>query len=324
MRSTLLSKLHRLDPRDDHRRFSMTLRRITCCLALCITIGAGVVDSQQSTGGLFPDPFVIEHAVTVTEPDGGSFTGEPVVDHYGGSMIVSARPDGSRLIVDFARRELTEIRPSSATYTVITFDRFAQLTREYQSLEGAPVVKRDEGDAPELTFRVSDGSPSGQVKMASAQTLSASAGILDRPGLRRVEVTAENDGELAEQPALEAWVDTSHRFSPRAMDAVEDFELEILGAASDEQGRAPLKALATARRHSDGAVPVITARPTLQGGGLIEDVATRIEPLDAFPTDLVKIPEGFRRTAHPLELMVAHAEREAELRTLMSGNGGGR
>lgn len=297
----------------------MTFTRTAFCLALCITVGAGLVDAQQTSGGLFPEPFVVEHAVTITEPDGGSFTSEPVVDHYGGSMIVSVRADGSRIIVDFARRELTEIRFSSATYTVITFDRFAQLSRDYQSLEGPPVLKSTGEDTPEFEFKVSETDPAGSTKMTTAKALSTSGGVLDRPGLRRLEVMVETDGEPAAQPALEAWVDSNHRFSPQAMDAVEDFELGVLGASADERGMVPLKALATARRHADGAVPVITARPTLQGGGLIEDVATRIEPLVAFPTDLVSIPEGLKRTAHPLELMVAHAEREAELRELMGG-----
>lgn len=287
-------------------------------VGLAIGLGASVVGAQQTTGGLFPTPFLVEHAVTITEPDGGSFTGEPVVDHYGGSMIVSERSDGSRLIVDFARRELTEIRPSSATYTVITFDRFAQLSREYQSLEGPVETKRAGEDEPEISFRVIESPPAGTVKIASSGSLSKSQILLERPGLRRVEVNVETDGEPSDETSLEAWVDSSHRFSTQAMDAVEDFELGVLGASTDEMGKIPLKALATARRHAGGAIPIITARPTLQGGGLIEDVASRIEPLDAFPVDLVSIPEGFQRTAHPLELMVAHAEREAELRRRMS------
>jgi hypothetical protein len=301
----------------------MTPVRAAAILSLLLTIafaGPHVTLAQQSAGGLFPSPFLIEHSVIITEPDGESFMSDPVVDHYGGSMIVSERSDGSRLIVDFARRELTEIRPSSGTYTVITFDRFAQLSREYQSLEGPPKLKREtEGDGPKITFRVRENRPGGAVKMASAGSLSAAEELLDRPELRRIEVTVETDGEPAASPAVEAWVDSGRRFSPQALDAVEDFELEVLAAATDEPGTIPLKALAAARRHSNGAIPILTARSTRRGGGLVEDVAARIEPLEALPTDLVTIPEGFRRTAHPLELMVAHAEREAELRRLMGG-----
>ncbi len=323
MRFSVFSPHRSSDSRDDHRRSPMTRNTFTVSLVL-MALAAAPLCAQQTSGGLFPEPFLVEHAVTVTEPGGGSFTSEPVVDHFGGSMIVSVRPDGSPLIIDFPRREVTEIKLSSATYTVITFDRFAQLSREYQSLEGPPAVNSTGEDTPEIEFQVSEINPAGSTKMATAKALSTSGGVLDRHGLRRIEVAVATDGESAAEPALEAWVDSNHRFSPRAMDAIEDFELEVLGASAEESGLVPLKAVAMARRHADGAVPLFTARPTLQGGGLIEDVATRIETLDALQIELVSIPEGFSRTAHPLEMMVAHAHREAELRTLMSGSAEGR
>ena len=83
--------------------------------------------------------------------------------------------------------------------------------------------------------------------------------------------------------------------------------------------------LPLARGEADGAVPILTVRSLssgADGAGSVEDSARRIEALDAFPVDLVSVPEGFRRTPHPLELMVAHAEREAELRRLMGGGSG--
>jgi hypothetical protein len=67
---------------------------------------------------------------------------------------------------------------------------------------------------------------------------------------------------------------------------------------------------------------VASARNRGDGAGRVEDVALRVEPLAVLPTDLVTVPEGFKRTAHPLEIMVAHAEREAELRRLMGGEAG--
>ena len=301
----------------------MTPVRAAAILSLLLTIafaGPRVTLGQESAGGLFPSPFLIEHTVTITEPDGSAFTGEPVVDHYGGSMIVSLRADGSRLIVDFARRELTEIRPSSGTYTVITFDRMAQLTREYQLLEGPPSQRAtDVEEPPEITFRVNEGGPTGATKIASATALSLAAPLLEKSEIRRLEITTQRDGKASTEPALEAWMDPNHRLTRRALDAVEDFELEVLGATADEAGLTPLKALATARRHAEGAMPIATARLTQRGGGRVEDVATRIESLDTIPIDLVSVPEGLQRTAHPLEVMVAYAEREAELRRLMGG-----
>ena len=45
----------------------------------------------------------------------------------------------------------------------------------------------------------------------------------------------------------------------------------------------------------------------------MEDIATRLEPIEQLSVDLVKVPEGYQRTPHPLEQMVAFAEDEAEL-----------
>ena len=38
-----------------------------------------------------------------------------MTDYYGGTWIVSVRPDGSRLVIDLARRELTEVAQQEAT-----------------------------------------------------------------------------------------------------------------------------------------------------------------------------------------------------------------
>jgi hypothetical protein len=66
--------------------------------------------------------------------------------------------------------------------------------------------------------------------------------------------------------------------------------------------------------------PMVAGRPE---AGTVEDVATRIEPLPTVPKVLLTVPDGFHRVPHPLEIMVAHAEREAELRSLMSVEGEG-
>jgi len=300
----------------------MSLTRLAHCLTICslacVAAWTGTAAaSQQLSGGLFPSPFLVEHVVVTTEPDGASFASDPVIDHYGGSMIVSVREDGSRLVVDFARRELTEIRPSSGTYTVITFDRLAQLTRKLRRIEGPPIAEPEpDGASNEVRLDVRELETTGATKVATA-ALAAASPLLDRPGLRRFEVTVEIAGEASSEPAIEAWLNPEHQLVPAALDAVEDFELHVLGAATDPDALIPLKALAATRRHADGAVPIATARPTRTGDGRIEDVALRVEALDAFPVDLVAIPEGLKRTTHPLEIMVAHAEQEAELRRLM-------
>ncbi len=71
----------------------------------------------QDPGGsaLFARPFVVEHRIVQTDPDGSVFETPPVTDTYGGSWIVSSRPDGSRVIVDFARREITTVDASKSS-----------------------------------------------------------------------------------------------------------------------------------------------------------------------------------------------------------------
>jgi len=296
------------------------MRVFVISFAAATALAAVAARAQQSSAGLFPSPFLVEHQVIVTDPDGGSFTSDPVVDHYGGSMIVSVRSDGSRLIVDFARRELTEIRPSSGTYSVISFDRMTQLTRDLQRLEGGPVAEpKRGGDGPEIELRVADSGPGATPAIASADAVArATAGRPKLAVARRVEVDRVADDGTSE-PVVELWFEPDVRFGAPALDAIENFEVEVLGATAGAEGLVPLRATAEARRFAGGAVPVVSARRMANGAGRIEDVALRVERLDAFPTDLVQVPEGLQRVAHPIEIMVAHAEQEAELRRLMGG-----
>jgi len=73
--------------------------------------------------------------------------------------------------------------------------------------------------------------------------------------------------------------------------------------------------LAAARAHAAGAFPVRTLRRTAvaETAVTIEDVATRLEPLASFPDELLRVPDGYRRVSHPLEVMVAYEEQEAAL-----------
>src|SRR3954468_13001252 len=101
-----------LHPGSQHllRRF-----RLAALLALAIPAAAGA-----QLGPLFPEPFRVEHHLVQDDGDGSRFVGEPVTDTYGGSWIVSQRPDGSRLIVDLVRRELTEVRTAKGVYWTVS------------------------------------------------------------------------------------------------------------------------------------------------------------------------------------------------------------
>jgi len=269
--------------------------------------------ATQVTGPVFPQAFVVEHGLVQTDADGSVFATDPVTDTYGGSWIVSQRADGSRVIVDFSRREITEVRPAETRYSVLGFDRMAQLLRELAVLEGG-------GEASSKTAEGQEDARLRVVELEAAKTGGKTGRPADRPGVRHLRVLRDGPNGADDQILLDAWFDPEIRLGARALAALDHFEMEILGAGA----RAALvpKALAAARLEAAGALAVLTRRPMVAGAaasGSIEDVTHRVETIDAVPLDLVTVPEGFRRTPHPLELMVAHAEREAELNALMGG-----
>ena len=302
-----------------------TLNNVVAAAALVAAIAASPAFAQQTAGVLFPAAFVVEHGVVQTDADGTIFATEPVTDYYGGSWIVSERADGSRLVVDFARREITEIQPVSASYTVIGFDRMAGLLRELQAIEGggAPAAKAavadSEDEGPRLRVVEARVGEESHLKRASLANP-----LIERPGVRHLQVLRDDPRTGRTSTVLDAWFDPQIRFGSAALEALDGFEAEVLGATAGDLKSSPAAALALARGET-GSLPILTVRSASfngSGAGSVEDSARRIEVLDAFPVDLVSVPEGFRRTPHPLELMVAHAEREAELRRLMGGGSG--
>lgn len=259
-------------------------------LALAASAGA-------QTGPLFPEPFQVEHHLVQDDGDGNRFTGEPVVDTYGGSWIVSQRPDGSRMIVDLERREMTEVRPADGTYWTVTFDRFAELQARLRAAQGLAKPEEPKKAAAAASVVVSE--VQGEVRSA--------AGLSSKPGVRRLQVSQ------AGARALEVWIDPSVRLTPAAMAAMDALE----SAASGRREDAPGRLLSAARSHAAGAVPVRTVRP-LAASGQVEDITTRLERLEKFPGELVQIPEGLRRVPHPLEAAVRFLEEDAERNAAMA------
>jgi hypothetical protein len=306
--------------------------RNTVAVLLAVLSGfalASDAGGQGSDGVFFPQAFLVEHTVTQTDPDGGSFTTEPVTDYYGGSWIVSVRPDDSRLVIDFARREITEIRPELGRYTVISFDRFADLQRElvrYErgiSVDDSSEAKSVRNTQQRMELTVTEIAVGEGVMAKTAALQPAADDLIGRPGVKRLRVTRLNDdGEAV--TTLEVWIDPKVRLGQSGWRAVESFERDVLGAASRAKASVDNRSMSAVRDSVGGAFPFRTVRPlgmTRPGrpAGSIDDAASRMEPLDAFPVDLVAVPDGLKRAPHPLELMVAHAEREAELNALMGG-----
>ncbi len=256
---------------------------------------------------LFPTPFVVEHHIVQTSPDGDVHVTEPVTDYYDGSRIISVRPDGSRLVLDFARRELTEIRPDSGTWSVLSFDRLAELRGRLRYLEKmdfgprsekatALEADRREAEEPEFDFE----ELSGRTKAAGAE-----------PGVRRLRVRQQSESGGHEGPAVEVWLDPKVRLGPAALAALERFEDEVLGSRETEEV-AFSRYVSAARKHAGGAFPVRTVHP-LPGEGAVEDRTLRLEGVAAVPQEILSVPESYRRVPHPLEHMVAYAEEEAAL-----------
>jgi hypothetical protein len=302
----------------------MTRRRVglkhpwiaACCWVLLVAGGA----LAQDHGALFPQPFSVEHSIVQTDADGSVFTTEPVVDTYVGSRIVSERVDGSRMIIDFARREITDIRTNEARYTVIGFDRLADLLRELQVIESggspSPAKSARGDDLPSLRVVEADGP-------AATKSSVSSGALVKRAGVRHLRVLEQTDDNAAETTVLDVWFDPQLRLGERSLSALEEFELEVLSVTSKNATAA--RSLAAARHEAGGALPILTLRPVIAGSdeaGTIEDVSSRVERVNAVPPELVTIPDGFERVPHPLEMMVAHARSEAELNSRMSGSGG--
>lgn len=291
---------------------------------LCVAGGARAAERV-----LFPEPFLVEHQVVQVDGDGSVFATEPVVDRYGGSWIVSERADGSRLVVDFARREIVEIRPERGAYTVLSFDRFAELSRRLRELEGAPREADAKADEPndadlvrdggEAVFRISELPAAKGLVRVAAEARRDGPTPAERDGVRHLRVALDSGEDVDSEPAVDVWLDPRVRLTPDAMDALDGLETEVLGAPDDADAPAFSRYVAAARRSSGGALPVRTERPAARdasrrSAGTVTDVALRVESLASFPRDLVRIPEGLERMVHPLEQMVAFAEDEAELR----------
>lgn len=278
--------------------------------------------AADHTGQLFPQPFQVEHSVIQVEPDGSRFETEPVVDTYAGSWIVSQRPDGSRLIVDVARRELTEVWPEHGSYAVLGFDRFADLRRRLATAEQDPDPAAEDQTA--TTWRIE--TVERPVAAAPSASKRRSAGLrpFESTGARHFVVRALPEAPSVDTrsgAAVEVWVQPSVRLGAPALDALDELDRVVGGSTSGPPSSGVL--IAAARRAADGAFMVRTTRSVRAGSGpdevaTLEDVTHRLELLESLPAELLEIPDTYTRTAHPLEVMVEHAESEAELRRLGS------
>lgn len=289
-------------------------------LAASIAVAAR---AQAPAEALFPQPMVVEHQLIERENDGTVFYGEPVRDTYGGSWIVSERPDGSRLVVDLLRRELTEIRPAEGTYSTIGFGRFAELRARIAGLElgGTAQVAPKSAKAPaELELIELQGAEAraalSQKSRTGPEALPAAS---QSAAVRRFKIREKGSpGPVA----AEVWVDPRLRFGEAAQAALAAFEADAF-AGGRQTSFDPASLMAKVRRETGGALPLLTVLPLLRDDGEkvgeSEDRVLSASPLEAFPAELARVPEGLERTSHPLESILAALEAEAAIDAALAG-----
>lgn len=264
------------------------LMRLGAALAGIACLSAAAAAQGAEGGTLFAEPFAVVHSLIQDDGAGNRFETEPVKDHYFGSWIVSERADGSRMVVDLARRELTEIRPELGTWWSLSFDRHAELQRRLAELEGDDTSEPDKANVEVLDWQVVE-VPAGAEKALAGGSVP-----------RRFSIRAEGAAESAE-----VWIDPSLRASARALDALAGFEATLAGGADKASSQPPVDA---ARRLAGGALVVRSVR---QRGDLrIEDVGSKVEKLARMPRELAEVPEGLVRVASPLEQIVSFLEEE--------------
>jgi hypothetical protein len=287
---------------------------VVCC---CAASWAAATD-----GPFFPRPFLIEHQVVMVEPGGSVFAAPPVTDHYGGSWIVSVRPDDSRTIVDLARREFIEVDTPRGTYSVLTFGRWAELVRRLRAVEGRSVSKGAAGaDGEPVRYEAATFTDSALERKAAQKSVTEGPRPHGSAAIRRVRVQVA--GKQSEGPVLEAWADPRIQVPAAGRDALAELDDSLRGGDVDPMVPNRGAMLSAARDAADGAMVIRTLAPAvmdrdLDEAGLVEDVALRVDPTVSFPLELVEIPEGFRRVPHALELSVAWAEEDAEIRRRMT------
>ncbi|HTS02234.1 MAG TPA: hypothetical protein VMN04_06895 [Thermoanaerobaculia bacterium] len=269
-------------------------------LSLLWLLPASAFGADAPSPVLFPAAFSVEHQLVQTDASGDAFRAQPVVDTYGGTALVSVRPGGSRVIVDFAKRTVTEVRVEKSTYWTLSFSQMGDLARRLAKADERPSTSsaRAPSAAVRPDIRVAEVADSGRDAFA------APSGLAGRAAARHYRAWVESG------PSADVWVDGTVRLSAAALDALESFERDALGSGAGSVV-SPAQLVAAARRAAGGAIPVRVKRAISPAGGTADDVVTSLTPLAAFPQKLLAIGDGFRRVASPLEEMVAFAEDEA-------------
>lgn len=349
-----------MDHKMDHelhqdKDFEMTLHRVLSTLRaatrpMAWALGLAMAFSSSSalaqsgglpSGELFAEPFVVEHYMVQIDEFGERYEAPMVVDTYGGSWIVSERVDHSRLVVDLARAEITEIRPLDGTYWTVGFDRMKVLMERVTELEGTrpeidPALPTGQALTPGKAaqsqrrsaedWRVEEGRAAADRGTDRARMPAKAASLMSSEGVRHLRLhpvasdsdhfkrgTDKRGTDSSGGATAELWVSPKVKVKSGARAALARFERDALGAEGQMEA---------AREFVDGAFPIRTIRQEKKSDGSvghIEDVVIRLEKIESLDRNLVRIPEGLRRVPHPLEGLIAFLERENQRQKMMSG-----
>ncbi len=247
---------------------------------------------------VFETPLVVERKVRELGPLGTvEFEAPAVKEYYFGSSLVVVRGGGARAIVDFAKRDYTEVNEKAGTYWSLSFGRMRELRERLAKAEGLPASERK--DPVALASK-----PAIKIEELG----SGKPGLLGSPGVRHLRASVEGTRIQAE-----AWFDPSVRFGALAVEGLQAFD-DAVGAGDGSRLADLSRAL---RAAGNGAFMTSSRRPVMVRDSvqdrIMEETASHLERLDASPVHLLKLPENLKRVPAPLESLVLFAEEEAAL-----------
>lgn len=270
---------------------------ISKILSLAMVLSAPVAAQPAA----FPQPFMVERQVRQTAPDGGDvFQTAPSKEYYFGNHLAILRSDGTKALVDFEKREYSEIDPKGGTYWTLSFSRLGELRERIRAAEG-PETKPEKSAtlASKPAVRIEALPPGGKANLKAQ-------------GTRRLRASIDGSANWAE-----ATYDDSIPFGEKAIAALESLESAFTGGTKGDPARTG-ELISALRAAGKGAFMVRFEKPLVVKDGLAagksEDVVLDWSRLEKAPVEYLRIPENLKRIPSPLETLAVFAEEEAELK----------
>lgn len=250
----------------------------------------------------FPQPFSVERQVRQIAPESGeTFQTPPATEYYFGNHLAIVRANGTKALIDFERREYTEVDLKRGTYWTLTFSRLGELReriRAAENPEGQPEKSATLASKPDVKI--------DQLPAAGKPNLKTT-------GTRRLRASIDGGANWAE-----ATYDDSIPFGEKAVAALETLDSAFTGGPKADPTRTA-ELISALRSAGQGAFVVRFEKPlSVRGGralGKSEDIVLDWKRLEKAPVEQLRIPENHKRIPSPLETVAVFAEEEAELKS---------